>query len=78
MLNLVIAIMSDTYANLIQLQQGIYFQGVIKAIAFYKNNKHYGGLISSLPVLNVLIVPFVPFYLGITDRVKLRSMTNFI
>ena len=39
MVNLVIAIMTDTYAKLSEVQMGLFGAGIIEAIPSYKNNK---------------------------------------
>lgn len=66
LINLVVAIMSDTYARLMEVKNGIYFQGVIQAMAVYKSDKKYGAIIS-LPVpFNIFVVPFLPCFLATT------------
>ena len=67
LINLVIALMSDTYTKLTDVKLGLYSQGIIEAIPCYKNNKYYGGLIVMIPPLNVLSFLLLPCYLGIRN-----------
>jgi hypothetical protein len=62
MLNLIIAIMSDTYAQLSDVKLGLYSQGIIEAIPVYKNDKRFGGLIVATPPLNLFTVLVSPLY----------------
>ena len=62
LLNLVIAIMSDTYGRLTDNRLGLYSQGIIEAIPSYKNDRRYGGLIVAVPPLNILTSFMLPFF----------------
>jgi len=77
-MNLVIAIMSDTYAFFSTERYGVYLRGIIEAMPIYKNNREYGALISSVPVLNIFLVPFIPFYIGIRDEKTLRAFNECV
>ena len=76
LLNLVIAIMSDTYANLSQVKLGLYLQGIIESISSYKNDKRYGGLICMTPPFNVIAYLLLPFYHCTKDKDKLARFNN--
>jgi len=65
MLNLIIAIMSDTYGVFVQNKLGLYFVGIIEAMPVYKTDKRYGALVSTVPPFNLMMVPFVPIFLCI-------------
>ena len=62
LLNLVIAIMTSTYAVLSDVKLGLYSQGVIEAVPSYKNNKRFGGLIVMIPPFNLLAYLLLPIY----------------
>ena len=70
LLNLVIAIMSDTYSAFATVKLGLFSQGIIEAIPSYKNDKHYGFLISAFPPFNLLTMLCLPFMLCIKNRKK--------
>jgi len=44
----------------------------------YKNDREYGALISCVPGANLLLVPFLPFYLGIRDVNTLRVFNEWV
>lgn len=76
MLNLVIAIMSDTYSRFAQVQLGLYSNGIIEAIPSYKNDKRYGGLIVMTPPINMFAYFLWPFYHCIKDKSRLKSFNH--
>lgn len=76
LLNLVIAIMSDTYAKLAEVQLGLYSVGIIEAIPSYKNDKRYGGLIVMTPPISLFAYLLWPFYHCIEDEKKLADFNN--
>lgn len=78
LLNLVIAIMSTTYAEFAEVKLGLYLQGIIEAIPSYKNNKQYGGLIVMTPPLNLIAYLLLPFYHCIKDKQKLRNFNSVV
>ena len=72
LLNFVIAIMTDTYANLAELKLGLFAQGIVEAIPSYKNHKRYGGLIVMLPPFNLLAFVLLPIYLTLAKAGRSR------
>ena len=78
LLNLVIAIMADTWATLSEVKLGLYLKGIVEAIPTYKNDKRYGGLISMAPPFNTLALLLFPFYHCIKDEKKLASFNKFV
>ena len=76
MLNLVIAIMSDTYAKLSQVQLGLYSVGIIEAIPSYKNDKRYGGLIVMTPPISLFAYPLWPAYHCIKNKERLAAFNR--
>lgn len=78
LLNLVIAIFSDTYARLTEVRLGLFSQGIIEAMPMYKNDKYYGALISATPPFNVLIFLLTPLFLVIKDKTALKYINSFL
>lgn len=62
LLNLVIAIMSDTYSRFANVKLGLYSQGIIESMPSYKNDKRYGGLICMIPPFNLIAYILLPIY----------------
>ena len=70
LVNLVIAIMSDTYRYYSELKLGLFSSGIIEAIPSYRNNKRFGALISATPPFNLLTMFSLPVMLCIKDPHK--------
>ena len=75
LLNLVIAIMSDTYSRFAEVNVGLYAQGIIEAMPSYKNDKRYGGLICMTPPFNILSWFILPIY-HCRERKNLQSFNS--
>merc|ERR1740117_637792 len=67
LLNLIIAIMTDTYVELRKNSHGLYYDGIIEAMPVFKNDRRYGALIATVPPFNLLVVPLIPFFIGCQD-----------
>lgn len=78
LLNLVIAILSETYSSYSKLSLGLYYDGVIEAIPAYKYNKHYGGLICAAPPFNLFVAPFLPVYMCIKKSKRLKQFNQML
>jgi len=78
LVNLVIAILADTYSFLASRSLGLYYDGVISRIPAYKFDNKYGGLIFIAPPFNLLVLPLVPFYLLIENEVTLKSFNIIV
>ena len=76
MINLVIAILSETYTRLSEQKLGLYYDGVIEVIPAYKYRKYYGALIAACPPFNLFILPFLPIYLCNSKKKRLRKLNN--
>lgn len=70
--------MSDTYARLMEVKNGIYFQGVIQAMPVYKSDRKYGALISLIPPFNILVVPLLPYYIAATKPHHLEGFNRIV
>ena len=65
LVNLVIGIMSDTYAHYVQYRKSLFSKNIIEAIPSYKNDKQYGSIISAFPPFNLIALIFLPILLCI-------------
>lgn len=74
--NLVIAILSDTFARLSTQRLGLYYDGVIEVIPAYKYKKFYGALIAACPPFNLLVLPFLPFFMYTKHKKNVRRLNN--
>jgi len=74
--NLVIAILSETYIRLANEKLGLFYDGVIEAIYAYKYSNFYGALIAAVPPFNLLILPFLPFFILIKNKKRLRCIND--
>ena len=74
LLNLIIAIMTDTYAYYNSLRRGLFSRNIIEAVPSYQNDKRYGALISAFPPFNLISMLFLPLMLVLKeDRASLKS-----
>lgn len=79
LLNMVVAMMTDTYAEMSMYKKGIYNYQIMKILPQYKVNQNYGGLIAWTHPLNLISVPLIPYYLyKRNDKQTLRKLTRFI
>lgn len=78
LLNLIIAILANTFAYYDNLSLALYYDGVIEAMPMYKYSSQYGALVCCPPPFNVLILPFTPLFLIIEDEAWLRKLNNFL
>jgi hypothetical protein len=78
LVNLVIAILSETYTRLSTKKLGLYYDGLIAAIPIYKYKKNYGALICAVPPFNLLVLPFLPIFVCTRKKEKLTTINNWI
>lgn len=67
-INLLIAIMSDTYANLAQVKVGLYWSSVIKEMPKYEYDKHYGVLVMFPFCFSFIGLFLLPFLLCVKSK----------
>ena len=63
LMNLMIALMSDTYATLSEFKKSLYFTNIIKAMPHYQYDPTYACLITICPPFNILVFMFVPYFI---------------
>jgi hypothetical protein len=80
MLNLVIAILSETYSRLAPDRLGLYYDGLIASMPGYQFDERFGILILLPPPFNVLALPFVPIFLCFMNKpnalIKLNKVAS--
>ena len=76
LINVLIAMMADTYALMSSQRKGLFNYGVIRAVPAYKLNKNYGGLLINIFPFSVITFLFMPFYIVIKDPATLASLTR--
>lgn len=77
LLNMVIAMMADTYAAMNEIKTGIYNYNVLIVEPQWRMNKHFGGIIALSPPLSPLTVLFLPFYAIFSkNKTVLKGMTS--
>ena len=76
LLNVVVAIMTDTYEKMRDVRKGLFNYNIVRTSSAYKMDKYYGGLISVPPPLCLISFLLIPFYLVIKDKATLLSLNN--
>lgn len=80
-ITLVISIFQDTYGQYSKQKAGLFYCGMISNMPLYKNDMHYGALVSSVPILDVVTFFFLPVFMCAKDKnslVKLNRFCNYI
>ena len=78
LVNVLIAMMADTYALMSSQRKGLFNYGVIRAVPAYKLNKIYGGLLINIFPFSVITFFFMPFYIVIKDVATATKLTRFL
>ena len=73
LLNLIIAIMTDTYAYYNSFRRGLFSRNIIEAVPSYQNDKRYGALISAFPPFNLISIFLLPIMLCIREKGTLKA-----
>lgn len=76
LLNLVIAILTDTYIRFSKVKLGLYYDGVVDAISSLKYDKRYGALVTAIPPFNVIMFFITPVFLMIKNPRKLKKLNH--
>ena len=77
-LNLLIAIMSDTYARMSDLRGGLYWSIVIREMPKYKYDQHYGILVMMPFIFSWVGMFCLPFLLCIKDLKRLVRINEVL
>lgn len=73
-LNLIIAILSNTYNMFDTRSKGLYLSKILNARDELQFNLHYGSMLLTMTPLNVVVLPFVPYALFFQPSVKLNNL----
>ena len=76
LINVVIAMMTDTYRVMTDLRKGVYNYNIIRAAPAYKLDKYYGGLILTTNPFCILSFMLLPFYWFIKNKETLHSLNS--
>lgn len=76
LLNLVIAILTDTYIKFSKVKLGLYYDGVVDAISSLKYDKRYGAMITAIPPFNVVMFLMTPVFLLIKNPRRLKKINH--
>ena len=76
LLNILIAMMADTYSLMTSVRKGLYNGNIIRAMPAYKATKYYGGLMMSIPPFSIFAFLLLPVYMCVRDKKKLECLTN--
>ena len=75
---MVVAMMADTYSTISEKSHGIYNHSILATLPQFRMSKTYGGLIASMPGLNLINFLASPIYLLIKKRETLRMLTGIL
>ena len=76
LLNLVIAILTETYSRFSKVKLGLYYDGVVDAISSLKYDKKYGALITAVPPFNIIMFFMTPIFVLTKNPRRLKSLNN--
>jgi len=78
LINMVVAMMTDTYVMIGEIKQGIYNYQILRVLPMYQISKTYGGIIALTPPLNILCLLVAPIYMFWNDKKGLQRLTKFV
>jgi hypothetical protein len=76
LLNLVIAILTDTYIRFSKVKLGLYYDGVVDAISSLKYDKRYGAMVTAIPPFNVFMFLLTPIFLMVKNPRRLKKINH--
>ena len=77
LLNLLIALMSNTYSNYVQHSKALFSVEIAKLNNTKVDDDRYGALISAPPVLDLCILPFLPYYIMSKDPSRINKLLYY-
>ena len=79
LLNMVIAMMADTYTQMDEVKRGVYNYQILSVLPQLKINKTFGGLIAFVPPFNMIAFMFLPVYVVLRNQPKrLESVSKVL
>ena len=76
LLNLVIAILTETYIRFSKVQLGLYYDGVVDAISNLKYDKRYGAMITTIPPFNLFTFITTPIFMLTKNPRRLKKINH--
>lgn len=73
-LNLIIAILANTYNMFDHRSKGLYLSKILNARDELQFNLHYGSMLLTMTPLNIVVIPFVPYALFFQPSAKLNNL----
>ena len=77
-LNLIIAILSNTYQQFDQKATGLYLSKILNARDYMAFNENYGAFLLIMAPMNIVILPFVPFAMFMKPNVSTNTMLTIL
>ena len=78
MLNLLLSILANTYQAFDPRSQGLYLSRILAMRDELMYDEHYGAYLSDIPIINVIMLPFLPLALFASPTSKVNLMINNI
>ena len=76
LLNMVIAMMGNTFGAMSEISKGVYNHAVLQSLPQYKMNKYYGGIVAMVLPLSILSFLTLPLFLCIRNKTRLRQLSD--
>ena len=78
LLNLLIAILSSTYHELQHRSKALYYNELAKLNSSLQWYAQYGSVISSIPVVDLCLIPFIPFLMKSRSPKRLNDILYMV
>lgn len=78
MLNLLLSILANTYQAFDPRSQGLYLSRILAMRDELMYDENYGAYLSDIPIINLIMIPFLPFALLLSPTNPINSMLNKI
>ena len=76
LLNVVIALMADTYSLMTGVRKGLYNYSIVKTVPAYKLDNYYGGMVFLMYPFNIITFFLMPYWICVKDRKKLKAFND--
>ena len=76
LLNVVIALMADTYSLMSGVRKGLYNYSIVKNVPAYKLDNYYGGMVFLMYPFNMITFLLTPYWLCVSDRKRLKAFND--
>ena len=74
MLNLIIAILSNTFNQYESLSTGLFLTKILSTRDQFESDEYYGAFISGLVPFNIIVIPFAPIAFFMKKSQKLKML----